>query len=259
VDGTNALAAAIDADHVEHVRLMLEAGGDANYAALVAHAVRRGCGPAMLRLLTEHGADIDRAGGETWRGDVPLRTPYQHAVLRGRDDLVETLAELGASTQVSDADRAVAALARGKSADVALPERLDVDAQEVVILAALDGHLDAVVEAVGPDFRGVVGGSPVLPLIGHAAWVGSPTTVHRLLELGAEPLARGDADYATPLAVAALGSQHHELPDRDYVAVAELLVAAGNVIEPRFLDVADGPLAAWLEERLGVGGHVVSP
>jgi hypothetical protein len=42
------------------------------------------------------------------------------------------------------------------------------------------------------------------------------------------------------------------LPNRDYVAVAELLIAAGNVIEPRFLDVADGPLVAWLEERLDV-------
>ncbi len=252
VDGTNALAAAIDADHVEHVRLMLEAGGDPNYAGLVAHAVRRGCGQAMVSLLAEHGADIDRAGGETWRDDVPLRTPYQHAVLRGRDDLAQTLAVLGASTEVSDAEHAVAALARGERPDVALPDRLDVDAQEVVILAALQGHLDTVVDAVGPDFRGVVGGSPVLPLIGHAAWVGSPTAVRRLLELGADPLARGDAEYDTPLAVAALGSQHHELPDRDYVAVADLLIAAGDAIEPRFLDVADGPLAAWLEERVDV-------
>jgi hypothetical protein len=104
-----------------------------------------------------------------------------------------------------------------------------------------------VVDAVGPDFRGVVGGSPELPLIGHAAWVGSAKAVRRLLELGADPLARGDAEYDTPLAIAALGSQHHALPDRDYVAVAELLVAARNVIEPRFLDVADGPMAAWLE------------
>jgi ankyrin repeat protein len=247
VDGTNALAAAIDADHVEHVRLMLQAGGDPDYAGLVSHAVRRGCGTAMIRLLAQHGADVDRPGGETWRGNVPLRTPYQHAALRGRDDLAQLLAELGASSELSDTDRAVAALARGQSPDAALPEPLDVDAQEVVILAALRGHLDVVVEAVGPNFRGVVGGSPVLPLIGHAAWVGSADTVRRLLELGADPLARGDAEYDTPLAVAVLGSQHHELPDRDYVAVAELLVAAGNEIEPRFLDVADGPLAAWLE------------
>ena len=66
----------------------------------MAHAVRRGRGPEFVRLLAEHGADVDRPGGETWRGDVPLRTPYQHAVLRGRDELAEALAELGASTEV---------------------------------------------------------------------------------------------------------------------------------------------------------------
>ena len=50
----------------------------------------------MLRLLAEHGTDLNEPGGETWRGNVPLRTPYQHAVIRGRDDQVEALAELGA-------------------------------------------------------------------------------------------------------------------------------------------------------------------
>ena len=53
---------------------------------LVAHAVRRGRGPELVRLLVERGAELDRPGGETWRGDVPLRTPYQHAVLRNRTD-----------------------------------------------------------------------------------------------------------------------------------------------------------------------------
>jgi hypothetical protein len=32
--------------------------------------------------------------------------------------------------------------------------------------------------------------------------------------------------------------------------VAELLVAAGAELEPRFAEVAEGPLASWLEERL---------
>jgi hypothetical protein len=37
--------------------------------------------------------------------------------------------------------------------------------------------------------------------------------------------------------------------DAFVLAAAELLSDAGNPIEPRFLDVADGPLAAWLEQR----------
>ena len=249
VRGTNALARALDEDHAEHVRLLLNAGGDPNEGALLAHAVRRGCGPATLELLAVRGAELDRPGGETWRGDVPLRTAYQHAVLRGRDDLARTLAQLGADTRLDPADEAVGALARGLRPRAPLPERLDPDGQEVVIMAALEGHLDLVADVAGPDFRGVVGGSPTGTLLHHAAWVGRPDLVQRLLERGADPAAPSDAEFATPLAWAVLASEYHELPGRDYVAVAELLAAAGNPIEPRFLDVADGPLAAWLERR----------
>jgi ankyrin repeat protein len=249
-EGTNALAHALDEDRAEHVRLLLEAGLDVEGVAYVAHAVRRGRGPDIIRLLVEHGAPIDRPGGETWRGDVPLRTPYQHAVLRGRDDVAETLAQLGASTEVDPADLAVAAVARGVRASTPLPDRLDPDPQEVLILAALRGHLEAVVDACGVDFHGVVGGSPDGTLLHHACWVGNPVLVSELLARGADPTAPSPAEYDTPLAWAALASQYHALPRRDYVAVAERLVAAGAVPEPRLLDVADGPLADWLESRV---------
>ena len=141
--GTNALAHALDDERPGHVRLMLAAGADPNEGALVAHAVRRGRGPEVVRLLAAHGADLDRPGGETWRGNVPLRTPYQHARLRARDDLAATLAELGASTAVDPADAAVESLARGERPSTPLPATLDVDQQEVIVLAALGGHLDA--------------------------------------------------------------------------------------------------------------------
>lgn len=49
---------------------------------------------------------------------------------------------------------------------------------------------------------------------------------------------------------AALASVHYDIPGRNYVAVAEALVAAGNELEPGFLDVADGPLGEWLDERI---------
>jgi ankyrin repeat protein len=249
IAGTNALPHALDYDVIEPVRLLLEAGADPNEGAYVAHAVRRGRGPDFLRLLAAFGADLDRPGGETWRGDVPLRTPYQHAIIRGRQDQAETLAELGASTEVADADLALGAIAHGESPQSPLPEVLDPDAQEVVILAALDGHAAAVLDAVGPNFRGVVGGSPEGPLLGHAAWVGNANVVRELLAAGADVSARADAQFDTPLAIAAHGSGYN--PDRgDYIAVAELLVAAGNEIEPRFLEVAEGPLYDWLEERL---------
>jgi ankyrin repeat protein len=250
VDDTNAIAHALDEERLEHLRLLLSAPRAEDLGAVVAHAVRRGRGPETIRLLAEHGADVDRPGGETWRGDVRLRTPYQHAALRGRDAVMATLAQLGAGTAVDPGDLAVAAVARGERPSAPLPQPLDVDAQEVLILAALRGRHALVVELLGPDFRGVVGGSPVLPLLGHAAWVGDPALVEFLLAHGADPVARGVAEWDTPLAVAALGSQWHALAGRDYVAVAELLLAAGGELEPRMLDVADGPLAGWLEARL---------
>ena len=59
--------------------------------------------------------------------------------------------------------------------------------------------------------------------------------------LGAEP--------GSALGWAAHGSGNHGAPG-DYIAVAELLVAAGSPVEPGLLDDAEGPLYAWLEERL---------
>jgi ankyrin repeat protein len=246
---TNALAHALDEERLEHVRLLLDAGADPNERANLAHAVRRGRGPEYVRLLAAHGADLNQPGGETWRGNVPLRTPYQHAVLRGRDDVAEVLAELGADTHVDPADAAVAAIARGEHPAAPVPAELDPDPQEVLILAALRGRLELVVEQVGADFRGVVGGSPEGTLLHHAAWVGDPDLVAELLTRGADPIARSGAEFDTPLAWAALASQWGE--GRDFVAVAELLTAAGAELEPRFLDVAEGPLHDWLEERLG--------
>jgi ankyrin repeat protein len=250
-EGTNALAHALDDERLPHVRALLTAGADPSGGAMLAHAVRRGRGPEFLRLLAEHGAELDRPGGETWRGDVPLRTPYQHAVLRGRRESAQTLAELGASTEVAPEDLAVAAVAAGEGPASPLPDVLDPDAQEVLILAALRGSLDAVVEAVGVDFSGVVGGSPEGTLLCHAAWVGSPEVVGALLAGGADPLA---GSPETPLAWAVHGSQYWELSGRDYVAVAELLSAAGAPVEPRFVEVADGPLYGWLERWLDRGG-----
>ena len=249
--GTNALAHALDDERYEHVLLLLEAGADANEHAHVAHAVRRGRGGEFLRLLAAHGADVNAKGGETWRGDVRLRTPYQHAFLRGRDDLTETLRELGASTDVEPDDVAVAGVVRGERPSAALPAELDPDQQEVLILAALQGgRLELVVELLGPGFTGVVGGGPAGTLLHHACWLGDAAVVERLLELGADPAARSGAEFDTPLAWAVLDSRSWRAPGRAFVRVAELLVASGAELEPRFLEVAEGPLREWLEERL---------
>jgi len=114
---------------------------------------------------------------------------------------------------------------------------------------ASDLPLDAVVDAVGPRFFGHVGGGPPGTLLHHACWVGDPAAVRRLLERGADPVARSGAEFDTPIAWAALGSQYHAILGRDYVGVVEALLEAGAELEPRFVDVAEGPLADWLGSR----------
>ena len=133
----------------------------------------------------------------------------------------------------------MAAIARGDHPPV-VPAELDYDQQEVLVFAALGDHLALVLELYGPEFHGVLGGSPDVTVIHHAAWVGSPELVGALLDAGADP----SAGEWSALRSAVAGSVYHDIPGRDYVGVAERLVAAGNVIEPAFLDEADGPLAA---------------
>ena len=232
------LAHALDAERPEHVRLLLDAGADAT--ELLPFAVRRGRGPACLKQLVDFGAELEHRGGEGWRHPTRLRTAYQHAVLRGADDSAALLASLGAETVVDADDLAIATVVRGERPD-SVPETLDYDQQEVVILAALRDRMRLVIELLGLDFRGVVGGSPEGSLLQHVAWVGSPTLARQLLAAGAV------ADGALGWAVH--GSQNHAIEGRDHAGVASQLVAAGAVIEPAHLEQADGPLAEWLKAQ----------
>ena len=92
-------------------------------------------------------------------------------------------------------------------------------------------------DVFGPDFRGVVGGSPEASLLAHACWFGNADVVRELLDRGA----RRDDGLS---AVAAHGSSAIE---GDHVGVVEAL---GEPPDPALLDLADGPLLSWLAERV---------
>ena len=55
------------------------------------------------------------------------------------------------------------------------------------------------------------------------------------------------ADFDTPLDWVVHGSQYHGLSDRDYVGIAERLVAAGAPPAPKYPEAAEGPLAEWIQ------------
>ena len=247
--GTNALPRALDFDRIEPVRMLLDANADPNEWPMLTHAIRRGRGPEFVRLLVEHGAEIDRAGGEIeqWRQEVPPRTPYAQAMLRGRDDVAKALAELGASTELDPADAGVAALVRGDGS-ASLPDELDIDQQEAIIRSAMRGNLDATIDALGPDFHGVSDGSPDGTLLHHAAWYGDGDGVRKLLAAGAR--VQRDPDGETPLEWAVWSSRHMQRFGLDHLPAAEALVEHGEEILPRYLNIALGPLREWLELQL---------
>jgi ankyrin repeat protein len=232
---------------------LLEHGGDPNewteWPALH-HAVLRGRSPQFIRLLVEHGAD------PTAR-DSKSRTAYQHAVRRGRDDLASTLEQLGSPTDIEPADRALNAIAVGREP---VTTELDEDAPDVLIdLAMTDAQtLTRVIDAVGPMFSAQWGGGPRGTLLHQAAWFGRVDLVELLLQRGADPNAKVETEYATPLGWAAVGSRYtpdhpsesFSAPDADYVTVARLLVDAGATIESKDPEMATPPLSDWLTDAL---------
>jgi hypothetical protein len=169
------------------------------------------------------------------------------------------LRELGSPAELTDADRALQAIATGGAVSVG---RLDGDASDVLIELAMrdPATLGRVIDAVGPDFRASWGGGPVGTLLHQAAWFGRVPLVALLLDRGADPDVRATTEYATPLGWAAVGSRYtpdhpddsFSAPDADYVGVARLLVAAGARIEAKFVEMATAPLADWLAET-GLG------
>ena len=124
------------------------------------------CSPSTARTSTVPAA---RPGAATCRSGRPTSM----RVLRGRDEHGAGARRARrvdrARTQVT---RAVAALARGERPSTARSRAARPRPQEVIVLAALRGASRRRRRAVGPDFRGVVGGSPEGTLLHHAAWVG---------------------------------------------------------------------------------------
>ena len=196
------------------------------------HAAARAWDMPLVEALVARGADIARR-----RADG--RTPYALAELNGNRAVAEWLVGHGASPELSDVDRLVAASSRGDRAAVdALlaknpelkreitddhyigfhhaAERNDVRALEAMLAAGFD-----------PNRPDTSIGKTVLH---SAAMEGWPDSVRLLLAHGASVHIRDREFNGPPLVWAAEGSRQGR-DGRDFAAVGKLLLEAGSPVE----------------------------
>ena len=218
-----------------------------------------GHGEDVVRLLVEHGAQVD-----TPRADG--RTAYVLAVRAGSTSAARALAALGADTsKVATIDCLIGTCARADAADARrivatnpeLLRALDADDLEALSLAISDDRMASVELMIDLGFpldaEGEWGGTP----LHWAAWNGRVGLVRKLVAAGA-PINTRDSQYgSSALAWAAHGSVHCTTvrPD-DYVAIVNALLDAGATRADAYnrwnespVSMASPPVARVLRER----------
>jgi ankyrin repeat protein len=222
----------------EGVRWLLEHGADPDpvFAAngeTPLHVVARRWDAPLAAMLVERGADIGRR-----RADG--RTPYAVAELSGNGEVADWLREHGASVELSDVDRLVAACSRGErsTADALLsarPElRAEIGAEHYAALyqAAERGDSEALETMVACGFDPNRGDDEIGKTALHAAaMAGWPDAVRTLLAHGASVAVRDREFHAQPLVWAAEASRSQGRDGRNHDEVGRLLLDAGSPVD----------------------------
>jgi ankyrin repeat protein len=225
------------ADTPVGIRWLLEHGADPDpvfekNGETPLHVVAQRWDPPMAALLAERGADITRR-----RADG--RTPYALAELNGNRAVADWLLEHGASRDLSEVDRLVAACSRGdrvaaQAILTARPElREQIQAEHYVALhrAAERGDADALETMLACGFDPNRGDDSIGKTALHAAAMeGWPDAARVLLAHGASVTVRDREFKAQPLIWAAEGSRMPRA-DRDHAAVGRLLLEAGSPVD----------------------------
>jgi ankyrin repeat protein len=220
----------LDFEDAAGLRWFLGRGVDVNGHCCLHHAIARGRGLTILKMLLDAGANPNRP----WdRWDVGRR-PLALAARCGHLAAYELLAERGATAELDPVDAAVLAVARGESVRLpnAPPPSLGNprtnDYGWVLGQFALLGRSDVVrslLDAGMPvDTRGWSNFTP----LDQAAMHGRTETVRLLIDRGADLTDTAfDDEHPTPLdcAIWALANNHAD--DGDYVGTVAALVAAG--------------------------------
>ncbi|MEM1374737.1 MAG: hypothetical protein AAGF78_10190 [Pseudomonadota bacterium] len=248
--GTNAPFRAMDFDDVRAVEMLIDAGWDPNEgisehpsgpAALglsaVHHAVQRGCGAPMIRLLAARGARLDvlRRG----------LGAYALARLYGNDAAADALAELGASQDVPDT---VAALRAG-AGPLNVAELPDEVRGLVAELASQPERLPRVKELIAAGLEWDRADRLGLTPVQVAGWNGLPEMMAYFLALKPD-LSHVNGFGGTLLSTIIHGSEN--APDaqgQDHVACLELALREGVALpRPAIRHAGREDVVAFLEE-----------
>ncbi len=219
------------------VMWLLEHGADPN--AVFAengetplHVVARAWDVPLAEAMVAKGADIERK-----RADG--RTSYAVAELNGNRGVADWLLAHGASAELLDVDRLVAACSRGDRAAAEALLATNPDLRDQIT----DDHYIALHQAAERNDVGALeamlacGFDPNRPDAGigktalhSAAMEGWPDAVRVLLAHGASVLVRDREFNGQPLVWAAEGSRQGR-EGRDFAAVGKLLLDAGSPVE----------------------------
>lgn len=235
VAGTWALGAAVYADDVEAVSLLLEAlgagtgqtAGEATNA--LADAAAANASFEVVAALLAAGADPDVHDSDAGRSVLRC------AVRAGGEETAALLVRSGAADDVTDVDRFIGACMAGDRRRAErlladhpqLREQLTEEDRAVIVGAAafrsaetISGMLDL---GFSPNARNGFGEQP----LHNAAYQGNAPVVKVLLEAGAEIDGRDGRFDGTPLGFATVGSGEQIRRPGDWVETVRLLIEAG--------------------------------
>jgi hypothetical protein len=220
----------LDFEDAAGLQWFLDRGVDVDVQHCLHHAIARGRGLTILRMLLDAGADPNLPWDRWDRG----RRPLALAARCGHLAAYELLASRGATAELDPVDAAVLAVARGESVrlpeapppSLGNPEKHDygwvlgqfaVLGRTDVLRALLDAGMDV-------DTRGWSNFTP----LDQAAMHGRTETVRLLIERGADlEDCAFDEEGPTPLDCALWGLRNNRADDGDYAGTVAALLAAG--------------------------------